>query len=73
MYRQSKESDFEAIYGIINAAAVIYKGVIPADRWKEPYMPNEELTKEIDVGVIFWCWGSMMIIPFVPLKVLNVR
>lgn len=56
MYRQCKESDFEAIYGIINAAAVIYKGVIPADRWKEPYMPKEELTKEIDVGVIFWCW-----------------
>lgn len=56
MYRQSNESDFKAIYQIINSAAVVYKGVIPADRWHEPYMPMEELAKEIDAGVVFWCW-----------------
>ena len=56
MYRQSNESDFRAIYEIINSAAVVYKGVIPADRWQEPYMPEEELAKEIDAGVVFWCW-----------------
>ena len=56
MYRQSNESDFKAIYEIINSAAVVYKGVIPADRWQEPYMPKEELAKEIDAGVVFWCW-----------------
>ncbi len=56
MYRQSNESDFKAIYEIINSAAVVYKGAIPADRWQEPYMPEEELAKEIDAGVVFWCW-----------------
>ena len=56
MYRQCTESDIETIYGIINAASIVYRGIIPTDRWKEPYMPREELAKEIDAGVIFWCW-----------------
>ncbi len=42
------------IYGIINDAAQAYKGVIPADRWHEPYMPIEELKHEIEDGVEFW-------------------
>jgi N-acetylglutamate synthase-like GNAT family acetyltransferase len=28
--------------------------VIPADRWREPYMPPEELDGEIAAGVAFW-------------------
>jgi GNAT superfamily N-acetyltransferase len=28
--------------------------VIPADRWREPYMPLEELDGEIAAGVTFW-------------------
>jgi len=39
---------------IINDAAQAYRGVIPADRWREPYMPASELAKEIAAGVIFW-------------------
>lgn len=31
-----------------------YKGVIPADRWHEPYLSKEELLHEMDAGVIFW-------------------
>ncbi len=42
------------MYEIINDAARAYKGVIPADRWHEPYMPMEELKHEIDDGVQFW-------------------
>lgn len=42
------------IYSIINDAAGVYKGVIPADRWKEPYMSKDELRHEMDEGVIFW-------------------
>ena len=30
-----------AILAIVNAAAEAYRGVIPADRWHEPYMPRE--------------------------------
>ena len=48
------DSDFETIYEIINDAAQAYQGVIPADCWKEPYMPREELRHEIDDGVQFW-------------------
>jgi len=42
------------IYEIINDAALAYKGIIPKDRWKEPYMSREELRHEIDEGVVFW-------------------
>jgi GNAT superfamily N-acetyltransferase len=54
MIRQCKDSDFETIYSIINDGAEAYRGVIPQDRWKEPYMPREELQHELDDGVLFW-------------------
>ena len=54
MIRRCEEKDFETIYSIINDAAGAYKGIIPEDRWKEPYMPREELRHEIGAGVLFW-------------------
>lgn len=54
MIRQCNDADFELMYEIINDAAQAYRGIIPADRWKEPYMPKEELHHEINNGVIFW-------------------
>jgi len=47
------ESDRPALLHIINQAAEAYRGVIPADRWHEPYMPEEELRSEIAAGVSF--------------------
>jgi GNAT superfamily N-acetyltransferase len=47
-------ADFDSMYAIINAAAVAYAGVIPADRYRVPYMPAEELRDEIAAGVRFW-------------------
>jgi N-acetylglutamate synthase-like GNAT family acetyltransferase len=52
--RKSVESDFAAILAIINDGAEAYRGVIPADRWHDPYMPAEELEKQISDGVVFW-------------------
>lgn len=52
--RQCSQRDFEMIYSIINEAAQVYKGVIPGDRWKQPYMSKNELKHEIDAGVVFW-------------------
>jgi GNAT superfamily N-acetyltransferase len=49
-------SDFDAILKVINDAAQAYKGVIPDDRWKEPYMSAEELRGEIEAGVRFFGW-----------------
>ena len=54
MIRKCGEADFEAIFEIINDAAAAYKGVIPVDCWREPYMPREELKQEIEAGVSFW-------------------
>ena len=58
MFRRCNKSDSNSIYKIINSAAIAYKGIIPADREKEPYMPREELAEEINSGVIFWCFEA---------------
>jgi GNAT superfamily N-acetyltransferase len=56
MIRSLLPSDFDAILKVINDAAQAYKGVIPNDRWKEPYMSAGELTEEIEAGVRFFGW-----------------
>lgn len=53
MIRACTDKDFESIYTIINDAAQAYKGIIPADRWHEPYMSRHYLQHEIDAGVLF--------------------
>jgi GNAT superfamily N-acetyltransferase len=52
--RRCGDEDRDAIFAIVNAAAQAYRGVIPADRWHEPYMPMAELEGEIAAGVTFW-------------------
>ncbi|MDQ6634021.1 MAG: GNAT family N-acetyltransferase [Gemmatimonadota bacterium] len=52
--RQSVDADVAAILAIINDAANAYRGVIPADRWHEPYMSADELASEMAGGVAFW-------------------
>ena len=52
--RESTASDAETILAIVNDAAQAYRGVIPADRWREPYMSRDELARETDDGVVFW-------------------
>jgi GNAT superfamily N-acetyltransferase len=54
MIRACTDADFDTVFSIINEAAEAYRGIIPADRWHEPYMPPEELRHEIAVGVRFW-------------------
>ncbi len=46
--------DEAEICAVINDGAAAYRGVIPADRWHEPYMPLEALRAEIAAGVAFW-------------------
>src|SRR5215813_182212 len=54
MIIKCEEKDFNDIYEIINDGAQAYRGVIPADRWHEPYMSKEELRKQIGEAVGFW-------------------
>ena len=54
MIRRCEDGYFELIWTIINDGAQAYQGIIPADRWTEPYMSREKLRREIDSGVVFW-------------------
>lgn len=54
LIRRSEHADVPQMFAVINEAAQAYRGVIPADRWHEPYMPRDELDREIASGVIFW-------------------
>lgn len=53
--RACTEGDVNAILEVVNDAARAYRGVIPPDRWHEPYMPRGELEREIASGVRFSC------------------
>src|SRR5258708_29974304 len=52
--RRCRDDERAAILDIVNAAAEAYRGVIPADRWHDPYMDLHELDEEIAAGVEFW-------------------
>lgn len=54
MIRKCELRESETIHEIINDAAQAYKGVIPDDCWKEPYMSKKDLLQEIEAGVQFW-------------------
>jgi N-acetylglutamate synthase-like GNAT family acetyltransferase len=54
LIRRCHDDDFEVTYLIVNEAAQVYRGVIPADLWKEPYMSRAELQHELNEGVVFW-------------------
>jgi N-acetylglutamate synthase-like GNAT family acetyltransferase len=56
MIRKFRIDDINAINEIINDSAMAYKDVIPDDRWHDPYMSREELSRQIKDGVIFWCY-----------------
>ena len=49
-----RSDEFGVIGEIINDAAQAYRGVIPEDRWHEPYMPLAELEEQMEEGVNFW-------------------
>jgi N-acetylglutamate synthase-like GNAT family acetyltransferase len=54
LIRLCTDRDLDETLEVINDAARAYKGVIPNDRFTEPYMPGEELRREIEHGVRFW-------------------
>ena len=54
MIRPCADGDLDAMVAVINAAATAYAGVIPEDRYHQPYMPLDELRGEIAAGVRFW-------------------
>jgi GNAT superfamily N-acetyltransferase len=73
--RPCAEPDVADILRIINAAAIAYRGVIPADRWHEPYMPLAELQAEMAAGVRFtgYCSAGTLVGVMGIQQVRNVR
>jgi GNAT superfamily N-acetyltransferase len=51
--RPCRPDETAVILEIVNAGAEAYRGVIPADRWHDPYMGAEELAREMAAGVQF--------------------
>ena len=51
MISEYKKTDTSKILNIINDASLKYKGVIPNDCWREPYMSDQELIDEFSDGV----------------------
>ncbi|HEV7608523.1 MAG TPA: GNAT family N-acetyltransferase [Steroidobacteraceae bacterium] len=52
--RRCRPDESTAILHIVNAAAEAYRGVIPPDRFHDPYMSQAHLDEEIAAGVEFW-------------------
>lgn len=70
--RPCRNSDWAAILAIVNAAAEAYRGLIPADQWREPYMSREELEREVTSGVMFWgCEEDCMLIGVMGLQTMR--
>ena len=71
MIRKLSLKDADVIYEIINQAVRAYEGVIPDDCYHEPYMPKEELYREMK-SMTFFGWeegGKLMgIMGFQPVK-----
>ena len=55
MIRKCQANDAQRMYFIINEAAKAYNGVIPADRYHQPYMPMSELEEEMK-RMTFFGW-----------------
>src|SRR5690348_12771733 len=52
--RPCRDDERGEVLAVVNAAAEAYRGVIPPDRWREPYMSAEELDGELEAGVRVW-------------------
>jgi N-acetylglutamate synthase-like GNAT family acetyltransferase len=52
--RPIRDEERAAVLAIINDAAQRYRGVIPQDRWHEPYFSAEYLEDELAAGVQFF-------------------
>lgn len=47
MIRLCRPDDIQSVCAIINEAATAYRGVIPDDCWHDPYMPMDEIQREV--------------------------
>jgi len=69
--RKCQSDEVKRIYFIINEAAKAYEGVIPSDLYHQPYMPMDELEREMK-RMTFFGWevnGELVgVMGFEPIK-----
>lgn len=53
MIADCMDADFDDMLSVINEGAEAYRGIIPADRWHDPYMDRDELAGEISARIAF--------------------
>jgi N-acetylglutamate synthase-like GNAT family acetyltransferase len=58
MINKYASENFGEVLNAINDGASAYKGIIPGDRWHEPYMTHEELLAQLNEGVEFWVYAE---------------
>jgi GNAT superfamily N-acetyltransferase len=56
--RPIRDDEEHIVLAIINDAAERYRGVIPDDRWQDPYFSEAYLASEIAAGVRFFGYDS---------------
>jgi GNAT superfamily N-acetyltransferase len=56
--RPIRDEEHGVVLSIINSAAQRYRGVIPDDRWHDPYFSADYLASEIAAGVTFFGYES---------------
>ena len=54
LIRPLRPDEHPRVLVIINDAARRYRGVIPDDRWREPYMSEAQFAEELAAGGAFW-------------------
>ena len=57
MIRRLYSKDARIVYEVVNKAARAYQGVIPVDCYHDPYMPREELRREM-ASMTFFGWNE---------------
>ena len=71
MIKKLSSKDVSIIYEVINKTARAYQGIIPEDCYHEPYMPEQELRREM-ASMTFFGWGQggkiVGVIGFQPVK-----
>jgi len=62
MIRQCQPEDIESIFTVVNDAAKAYQGVIPPDCYHEPYMPIDELSREMQQMSFLGWWSERQLV-----------
>ena len=71
LIRRCDQKDEKMIFKIINESAKAYDGIITADRYHEPYMPLEELRREMGEMIFFgyeWNGELLGVAGYQPIK-----